>query len=58
MGLQGPIGPGLISGSFLFLADGVAAPQGYVRLGSYAIELKGTAPNSNVHLNVNVYQKQ
>jgi len=55
-GPQGPAGSGLISGSMLFLADGVAAPSGYTYLGSYAVELKG-GPNGNSHQDVNVYLK-
>jgi hypothetical protein len=57
VGPQGPIGPGLISGSLLFIADGVTAPSGYNFIGSYAIELK-TKGSGNVHQNVNVYVKQ
>ena len=57
VGPQGPIGPGLISGSLLFIADGVTAPSGYNFIGSYAIELKTKGPGS-VHQNVNVYIKQ
>lgn len=58
IGPQGPAGPGLVSGSFLFLTDGVAAPSGYAYFGSYAIELKSAGSAKNVHLNFNVYQRQ
>lgn len=60
VGAQGPIGEGLVSGSLLYLVDGIAAPAGYDYIGSYAIELKNRAagPASNVHLDVNVYKKR
>ena len=59
-GPQGPIGPGLVSGSLLYLVNGVTAPAGYDYVGTYAIELKNRSGGAggNVHLDVNVYQKQ
>ncbi len=58
VGPQGPIGPGLISGSFLFLAEGVTAPSDYVLVGSYTHEVKGAGSNATIHVPMNVYRKQ
>ena len=41
-GETGPKGEGLVSGSLLFLHEGIAPPTGYTKLGSYKLKLKNS----------------
>jgi hypothetical protein len=57
-GLQGPQGEGLVSGSLLFLMEGVAPPPGYHLLGSEQMTLRSAAGGNDVRVRIYVYQRQ
>jgi hypothetical protein len=57
-GLQGPQGEGLVSGSLLFLLEGVAPPPGYRLLGNEQMTLRSAAGGNDVRLRIYVYQRQ
>lgn len=67
-GPAGPTGEGLISGSLLFLAEGVAPPAGYALVGSYELDLVTPVPTPGqnaanaqgrkTRIRLNVYVRQ
>jgi hypothetical protein len=57
-GLQGPQGDGLVSGSLLFLPEGVTPPSGYRWLGSQQMTVRPAGGGAEVRLRVMVYQRQ
>jgi hypothetical protein len=48
-GPQGLPGPGLVKGSFLFLAKGVTPPPGYTLLGHVRLHLDDVLDRGNEH---------
>ena len=61
MGPQGPQGlqgEGLVSGSLLFLPEGVAPPAGYRLIGTQQINVRPPQGGAEVRLRVAVYQRQ
>ncbi len=64
MGPQGPQGPqglqgeGLVSGSLLFLPEGVTPPAGYRLIGTQQINVRPPQGGAEIRLRVAVYQRQ